>query len=75
MQGACERKNIGGKVYRCPFELTLNVIGGKWKLLIVYYLSRQEYLRFGELRRCLPEISKHNLCWLSSCASLKRTIL
>ena len=61
MQGACERKNIGGKVYRCPFELTLNVIGGKWKLLIVYYLSRQEYLRFGELRRCLPEISERML--------------
>ena len=47
--------------YRCHFELTLQLIGGKWKLLVIYFLSLQEVIRFGQLRRALPEISERML--------------
>ncbi|MCR5258076.1 MAG: helix-turn-helix transcriptional regulator [Desulfovibrio sp.] len=36
---------------RCPLILALDMIGGKWKLPIVWYLSKSETLRFNELRR------------------------
>ncbi len=47
--------------YRCHFELTLQLIGGKWKLLVIYFLSLQEVIRFSQLRRSLPEISERML--------------
>lgn len=47
--------------YRCHFELTLQLIGGKWKLLVIYFLSLQEVIRFSQLRRALPEISERML--------------
>ena len=37
--------------YRCHFELTLQLIGGKWKLLVIYFLSLQEVIRFSQLRQ------------------------
>ena len=50
---------LGG--YRCHFELTLQIIGGKWKLLVIYFLSLQQSIRFSQLRRALPEISERML--------------
>ena len=50
---------LGG--YRCRFELTLQIIGGKWKLLVIYFLSLQQSIRFSQLRRALPEISERML--------------
>ena len=47
--------------YRCHFELTLQLIGGKWQLLVIYFLSLQKVIRFGQLRRTLPEISERML--------------
>ncbi len=61
MPDACETKTLGNKPYRCGFELTLDLIGGKWKLLIIYFLAERPVLRFGELRRCLPEVSERML--------------
>lgn len=64
MPDACQTKTLGNKPYRCGFELTLDLIGGKWKLLIVYFLAEHPVLRFGELRRCCP--TSANACWSSS---------
>ena len=41
----------------CPVRTTLNVLGGKWKLLILSYLL-DEPRRYGELRRLMPEITE-----------------
>ena len=42
---------------RCPIRTTLELLGGKWRLLIVHQLSNGPQ-RFGELRRLLPDISE-----------------
>lgn len=41
----------------CPIEYTLNAIGGKWKLLILYYLMIDKVKRYGELKRNITGIT------------------
>jgi DNA-binding HxlR family transcriptional regulator len=41
----------------CPITPALEVIGGKWKPLVVYHVHCGVE-RFGELRRIMPGISK-----------------
>ena len=41
----------------CPITLTQNLIAGRWKIIILWHLSRQTR-RFNELQRLLPGISK-----------------
>ncbi|GAA3945218.1 helix-turn-helix domain-containing protein [Hymenobacter algoricola] len=44
----------------CPVRTTLNVLGGKWKLLILSSLL-QDTRRYGELRRLMPEVTEKML--------------
>ena len=46
--------------YGCPVEATADVIGGKWKAVILYYLFKGPK-RFNELRRLLPEVTQRML--------------
>jgi DNA-binding HxlR family transcriptional regulator len=46
--------------YSCGIEAAVQVIGGKWKVLILWEL-RDGVRRFGELRRALPGISEKML--------------
>lgn len=39
----------------------LALIGGKWKVEILWFLAIHQVLRFGELKRKLPGISQHSL--------------
>ena len=57
----CKTKEIGGKSYRCFFELTLIVIGGKWKPIILYLLAREGIMRFSDLRREIPGVTERML--------------
>ncbi|MDJ0705981.1 MAG: winged helix-turn-helix transcriptional regulator [Leptolyngbyaceae cyanobacterium MO_188.B28] len=45
------------KQYGCPVEVTLDVIGGKWKCVILWWLRRGAR-RFGELMQLMPGISQ-----------------
>jgi DNA-binding HxlR family transcriptional regulator len=51
---------VGEKVYCCGLGAALDVIGGKWKVLILWGL-RSEPQRFGKLRRLVPGISEKML--------------
>jgi len=48
------------KTYSCGLDASLDVIGGKWKGLILWAL-RSEAHRFGELRRVVEGISEKML--------------
>ena len=50
----------GDKVYSTPMDVTLDVIGGKWKALLVYRLLNGP-LRFSELKRLVPDITEKML--------------
>lgn len=45
------------KVYACGLDAAVDVVGGKWKPLILWALSTRPY-RFGELRRELGGITE-----------------
>jgi DNA-binding HxlR family transcriptional regulator len=40
----------------CPMTAALNAIGGKWSLILLYFLDSGTR-RFNELRRLVPEVS------------------
>ena len=49
-----------GKTYSCPVEATLDVIGGKWKPIILWML-RNRVMRFSELQKVIPEVNSKTL--------------
>jgi DNA-binding HxlR family transcriptional regulator len=44
------------KSFNCPTEFTLQVLGGKWKTVILCYLKLGP-LRYAELRKLIPNLS------------------
>src|SRR5712691_7235643 len=45
-----------GALTDCPLTAALNVIGGKWSLIILYWLDDGRK-RFNQLRKLMPSIS------------------
>ncbi|MFE9424630.1 winged helix-turn-helix transcriptional regulator [Kitasatospora sp. NPDC006697] len=44
--------------YVCGIDAAMDVIGGKWKVLILWALDARPQCRFGELRRLVPGITE-----------------
>jgi DNA-binding HxlR family transcriptional regulator len=53
-------KELAFSVEGCPVKATLDLIGGKWKTMIIYLVS-QGINRFGKLEMVLRDISKQML--------------
>ena len=49
------------KEFNCEKELTLAIIGGKWKMLILWHLGREGTKRVGELKSLIPDITPRML--------------
>ncbi len=49
-----------GKEYPCCASLTMGLIGGKWKTVILYHLVNKK-LRYNELRKCMPKVTERTL--------------
>lgn len=49
------------KVFNCEKELTLSIISGKWKMLIMWHLGKEGTKRFGELKSLMPKITHRML--------------
>lgn len=47
--------------HSCPVEATLDIIGGRWKGVILYHLMMRGTIRFNELLRCVPLATRRTL--------------
>jgi DNA-binding HxlR family transcriptional regulator len=57
---ATKRKNKDFNPHNCGVTHFLNRIGGKWKVLIIYGISKNAN-RFSLLKKVMPDISKQML--------------
>ncbi len=66
-----EKNNAKFIVGGCPKEArlenasviedVLKIIGGKWKVLIVFHLAHNDIVRFGELKKKIPGVTQRIL--------------
>ena len=59
MSIGCSKTNE--KIENTGFGYTLSIIGGKHKIIILYWLFEKEILRYNELKRCIGTISFKSL--------------
>jgi len=50
------RYKLNGTYFYCPVDLTLRIVGGRWKGLVIWNL-RDKPKRFGELKKILVTIN------------------
>lgn len=43
--------------YNCPLGLTLGVIGGKYKVMIIWFLYQKKILRYNELQKTIKGVT------------------
>ncbi len=54
------KKKLQKTEYKCPFELALDLVNGKWKGLVLWYLF-DETRRYGEIKKAYPKITQKML--------------
>ena len=61
--GSIEINGVKYDVQQCAdiIAKVLDVVGGKWKVLLLYHLTVNEVCRFGELQRKIPAITRRML--------------
>ncbi|MCG8474646.1 MAG: helix-turn-helix transcriptional regulator [Cytophagales bacterium] len=62
MKVNCKKELIewNGKLYPCTTSITMDIIGGKWKSVILQHLSYGP-LRYSELRKTMPSATERTL--------------
>jgi DNA-binding HxlR family transcriptional regulator len=55
-EGSIDRYYFKGKDYFCSLELVMDMIGGKWKPIVLFHL-KNGVMRSGELQRSLKGIA------------------
>ncbi len=55
-----EKLSFKGSEYPCCTSLTMGIIGGKWKTVILYHLINKT-LRYNELRKEMPTVTERTL--------------
>ena len=62
MRLKCETElfSLNKKLYACGTSITMDLIGGKWKSVILYHLI-DEKKRYNEIRRKLPMATERTL--------------
>jgi DNA-binding HxlR family transcriptional regulator len=51
-----KRYKLKGVFYYCPVDLTLQIVGGRWKGIVIWNLRKQK-MRYGELKKALVTIN------------------
>ncbi|MCS4225793.1 helix-turn-helix domain-containing protein [Sphingobacterium sp. BIGb0165] len=51
---------LNEKSYPCTVSLTMDLVGGKWKAVILYHL-KDEAKRYSELRKEMPSVTEMTL--------------
>jgi len=52
---------VKGKEYPCCMSVTMGLVGGKWKTVILYHLMENEQLRYNELRKKMQTVTERTL--------------
>ena len=70
--------SMPNRIYYCPVEVTMEVVGGKWTAVILAHV-KEGPRRFSDLRRLIPDISEkmltQRLRTLEAKGILSRTVL
>jgi DNA-binding HxlR family transcriptional regulator len=51
---------VNNKLYPCTVSLAMDLVGGKWKAVILYHL-RDAQRRYSELRKEMPGVTERTL--------------
>lgn len=51
---------LNSKIYPCTVSLAMDLVGGKWKTVILYHLKDSEK-RYNELKKEIPSITEMTL--------------
>lgn len=57
---ALQKHVFNGQHFPCCASLTMGVIGGKWKTVILYHLM-EGTLRYNEIRKAMPTVTERTL--------------
>ncbi len=52
--------SLDGKIYPCTVSLAMDLVGGKWKAVILYHL-KDAGKRYSELRKEMPHVTEMTL--------------
>ena len=73
------RKKLANGEFHCEKELTMSIISGKYKVVILWHLGHDGPMRYGEIHRLFREISNRiltkQLRELEQDSIVERTIL